>query len=206
MARVPHSVVVHAVNRQSPVPAVIVYGRHVATSMTGVAWFSGMSAVLTTFATDIDALETAEAAAKKKTLGAAAARNTKLRKVHSDLDAIKSGIQAIIDANPDQAAEIASAAGAGLRKHGVRVKPELAARMMPTPGSVKLTARRVKKGASYEWQYSTDGKTWLSAGSSTVANQIVAGLVAGTAYLFRFRATVGHTTADWSQTLAFIAH
>jgi hypothetical protein len=50
------------------------------------------------------------------------------------------------------------------------------------------------------------GKTWVSAGTTTVADTTVLGLTAGTMYLFRVQTTLARTTGDWSQQLAFMVH
>jgi hypothetical protein len=93
-----------------------------------------------------------------------------------------------------------------LQKAGKHEKDPFSA-AMNGPGTALLRAKAVKKGASYEWQMSSDGGvTWVALGNSTVADMPVTGLVAGKTYMFRFRTTIAHTTSDWSQVISLFAH
>ncbi len=71
-----------------------------------------------------------------------------------------------------------------------------------TPGEVLVRAKAVLR-ASYEWQYSLDGKTWLAMGTTTVANTSLLGMTVGTTVWFRFRTTVKKTTSDWVPPISF---
>ena len=67
------------------------------------------------------------------------------------------------------------------------------------PGSVKLTAKAVADRASYEWQYSTDQKTWTNAPASLQAKTVITGLTSGTSYYFRFRGVTKAGEGAYSQ-------
>jgi hypothetical protein len=207
MAKLKHPIVDLKVDRDTPVPQVIIYGRHVVIVLTGSVWVPTPSPSLAALGADIDALEASEATAKAGTKGTAAARNTKLAKVFTDLESIRSQIQGIVDNNIAQSSEIAESTGMSIRTIAKHPKATLAVKMTTTPGMVKLFAKAVSRHASYEWQISTDGgKTWLPAGVTTVASTTVPSLTAGTLYYFRFRSTVGSTTSDWSQDISFLVH
>ena len=92
-----------------------------------------------------------------------------------------------------------------IKNAGRSSKPQLQARVTGVPGTLKLVAKAVRRGSAYLWQYSTDGKTWVTVGTSTEANVTVPGLTVGTVYYFRFNATFKHTTGDWSQIISFMA-
>src|SRR6185312_12811591 len=72
-----HPLVYLLVNRQTPVPEVLLYVRHVVTSLTGNTWVPATTVALTTVSSDADALQTAQTAALSKGLGLAEARNHK---------------------------------------------------------------------------------------------------------------------------------
>jgi hypothetical protein len=186
------------------VALLIVFVQHVVQAMTNNPWFVSLAALLATTSADLAALQAAEAAALTRAKGAAAARNDKRKVVVDDLILLKNGVQTVVNQNPGQAATIIESAGMFQKKVTARSKPHLAAAMARVnPGEVLVRAKAVK-GASYEWQYSLDGgKTWLPAGTTTVANTSVLGMTVGTTLLFRFRTTLKKTTSDWSPTISF---
>lgn len=203
MAKIRHPAVVLGVTRETPVPGIILYSRHVNLSMSGDARFSAMAALLATLGSDTDALELAETSVLSRGKGLAQVRNVLLIKVFTDLEGLRAGVQTLVDASPELGSVLSEAAGMGLKKRGTRNKANLAASMTSTSGTVRLVAKAVRKGASYEWQYSSDGTTWVTAGISTVANMTISGLTPLTLYHFRFRSTFRHTTSDWSQVISF---
>jgi hypothetical protein len=206
MSTVKHPLVDPDVTRQTPVPEVIQYSRHLTTTLSADARFSTLGALVTTLVNDTNALEKAQGPALTRATGAAAARDTLLGAVHTDIDNICQGVQALVDANPGQAEAYATAAAMHLRKRTSNPKPWLSAKMVKgTPGAAILRAKAVTRGSSYEWQSSSDGKTWTTVGFSTIASMTVTGLVAGSTYYFRFRTTKGHVTGDFTQALTFMA-
>jgi hypothetical protein len=182
----------------------ILFAQHVVQAMTHNPWFSSMAALVATTATDLAALVLAQAKALTKAKGAAEARDDARKLVYDDLLLIKSGVQTVINQNPSQAATIIESAGLFQKKVTLPFKPELEARMAPVaPGEVLVRAKAVKR-ACYEWQYSTDdGRTWISMGTTTVANTSLPGMTAGATLMFRFRTTIKKTTSDWSATINF---
>jgi hypothetical protein len=208
MPKLHHVLINPGVSRDTSVAEVIVSGRHIAALMNENKdlWFPAPTPTLEIVSKNLDALEAAEVTARTKAKGAAAARDTVLAIVHRDLDGLRHYVQSISDQNPGREAEIAGAAGMLTRKEGKHEKPTLAITMTKTPGEVLLRAKAVN-GASYEWQYSLDGgKTWVTAGHSTVADLTIPDLTVGAIYWFRLRTTLGHTTNDWSQVVSFMVH
>jgi hypothetical protein len=79
--------------------------------------------------------------------------------------------------------------------------------MGSVPGLIVILAKAVKRGAAYEWQYSTDGgKTWVAMGITTVADTTLLGATPGTTYSFRFRTTRKAATSDWSMVATLFVH
>jgi hypothetical protein len=183
----------------------IVFVQHVLQAMTNNPWFSTMAALIATTTTDLAALVLAQAKALAKAKGAVEARDDAKKLVYDDLMLLKSGVQTVVNQNVSQAATIIESAGFFQRKGTLPWKANLAALMAPvTPGEVLVRAKAVKGRASYEWQYSTDlGKTWITMGTTTVANTSLPGMTGGAALMFRFRTTVSKTTSDWSPTITF---
>jgi hypothetical protein len=194
------------VTRHTPVPEVIQYSRHLSTTLTGDTRFSGLASLVATLVNDTNSLEKAQGPAMTKAAGTAAARNSPLGLVHTDIDNICQGVQALMDANPGHEEEYATAAAMHVRKTNRSPKAWLAAKMVKgTPGTAIVRAKAVKRGSSYEWQISSDGKTWTTVGFSTMAHTTVTGLAAGSTYYFRFRTTTAHVTGDFGQALTFMA-
>jgi hypothetical protein len=67
-------------------------------------------------------------------------------------------------------------------------RADFAVRLGRTSGKVILIARSVGRKATYEWQYSIDGKDWTSVEQTHDAETTISGLAAATRYSFRFRA------------------
>ncbi len=122
------------------------------------------------------------------------------------MNGLKGFAQQVVNQNPAQALAIMESAGLSAKKPPTRRKPPLAARMGTVPGEVVVQAKAVPRGAAYEWQYSTDGKTWIAMGITTVASTTLLSATVGTIYTFRFRTTRKAATSDWSQTVVLFVH
>src|SRR5271167_4573695 len=100
MNTVTHPLVDPDVTRQTPVPQVIQYSRHLSTTLSADTRFSSLGSLVTVLVNDTNTLEKAQGPAMTRAKGAAAARNTVLGDVHTDIDNICQGVQALCDANP----------------------------------------------------------------------------------------------------------
>jgi hypothetical protein len=196
-----------ALNLPEVAALLIVYGRHVVQEMTNNPWFPSPEPPLATVTADLDALEASEATVLSGTRGTAALRDLDRAAVESDLVGLKGHVGAVVAKNPAQAVAIIESAGMSPKRYTRPDKPDLAAVMGPVPGQAVVRAKAVGRGAAYEWQSSADGgKTWVAMGLTTVARTSLPGLVQGTTYLFRFRATFRNVTRDWSQSVSLFAH
>jgi hypothetical protein len=154
---------------------------------------------------DVDALDSAQTATHTRAAGVVAARDAKLVIVRSDLVKVCAYVQGLVDASPADAATIAQNAGLYLRKTTVASKSELSAKPdKTTSGSVDLVAKLGGVKASHEWQYSTDGKTWIGATPTLQAKTTISGLTPGSTVYFRHRAITKNGPDAWSQTVSMI--
>ena len=150
-------------------------------------------------------LETAETATKTRAAGTVAARNAAKVALVSALKTEVATIQAIADADPDNAAAIITSTSLNLRKKPAQAKAPFAAKQGAVSGTVHLAAKSAGARAAYDWEWSTDGgKTWTQVESTTKAKTSIAGLPAGTTVTFRFRSVTPKGQSDWSAPLSFL--
>ena len=113
-------------------------------------------------------------------------------------------VQQVADANPATAQSLIEGAGFTIRKTTSRPKSPIKAEPGGVPGSVKLSAKAVAQRASYEWQYSTDQKTWINAPASLQAKTVITGLTTGTPVYFRFRGVTKAGEGAYSQVVQIL--
>jgi hypothetical protein len=188
------------------VKTAITYAQSVATGMAANATsFPTPTPTLAVFQADIAALVTAETAVLARTKGAVETRNAKLAIVKSDLENLRTYVQAVADAaNPGNAAAMIESVGMTLRKVTLHDKPELGIKQGSVSGTVVLTAKAAGKRAAYDWQYSTDQKTWTPVPPTLQAKTGVAGLTAGTVYFFRVQPLLRTGEQNWSSISSFM--
>ena len=84
-------------------------------------------------------------------------------------------------------------------------KPALSVKQGSVSGTVTLVAKAAATKAAYNWQYSTDQKTWTSPPQTLKAKTGVSGLTAGTTYSFRSQAlTPKSGEGDWGQIVSLL--
>jgi hypothetical protein len=67
-----------------------------------------------------------------------------------------------------------------------------------------VTAKAADKRAAYDWQYSTDQKTWTPIPATLQAKTGVSGLTAGTVYYFRVQPLTRTGEQNWSGLVSFM--
>jgi hypothetical protein len=159
---------------------------------------------LATIEADIAGLNTSESAVLSRVKGAAQERNVKLATVKADLDHLMAYVQATADASPASAESIIEAAGMSTRKLVTHPKNDIKVEQGSVSGTAALIAKAVATRASYEWQYSTDQKTWTNAPTTLQAKTDIVGLTAGTAYFFRVRGVTKAGEQNWSQVVSLL--
>jgi hypothetical protein len=183
---------------------VLTFAQNVASALASNTHFPAPTPSLATFQADIAALNTAETAVLSRTKGAVETRDAKLAIVKSDLENLKAYVQGVAATTPSDADAIIESAGLTTRKVTLHDKPALAAKQGSVTGSVNLVAKSAAKRAAYNWQYSTDQKTWTTVPMTIQAKTGFAGLTAGTQYYFRVQPVTDSGVTDWSQVVALI--
>jgi len=179
------------------------YAQFIHDSMKKSRFFPDPPVPLATFAADIAALRAAQSATLTRAKGTADDRNAKLAKVKGDLEALRVYVQWVAEFSPGNAAEIVLGAGMDLKKPGLFDKPVLRVKQGPGPGKVLVIAKAAGDRASYEWQYSRDGLTWIDAPPTRQARTTLSGLAARSVWYFRFRSLGKKGHSNWCDAVSF---
>jgi hypothetical protein len=168
--------------------------------------FTAPNPALPAVTTNTTDLEDAEATARTRVVGSAAARDVAFEKSNDDLTGLLGYVQRLADLAADEptAISIIQAAGFGVRRNGVRVKPLLAVKNTEVEGEIKLTAKAAGKRASYEWQQSPDGSTWTTFDITLQAKTILDGLTSGDKWFFRVRAILITGEQSWTSAVGIV--
>ena len=180
--------------------------RVIVTKMTGNIYVTAPTPPLAQVTKDIDALDLANQAALKGPKGSAAARDSALGVVRSDMRQLKGCVQVVCDANVMQAQTIIESCGMSVAKRALRVWAELVVKYGAVSGAAVLRARLLKGKGIHAWQMSTDEKTWTDLPATTKASTTVTGLTPATVYYFRHRTYTKVGYSDWGPVVSFIAH
>ena len=175
------------------------FAQSIIDAMTDNSHFPDPTPALTTLEADLAAFLAAEAAVLARTKGAVEERNAKVATLRADLRHLMDYIQGKADTNPSNADTIIQSSGMSVRRVTLHTKSDLSVKHGVVSGSAKLVAKAIARRASYDWQYSTDQKTWSEAPSTLQAKTIIDGLNPGTAYFFRFRCVTKVGEGAWSQ-------
>jgi hypothetical protein len=189
----------------SSAPALSTAGHSIVTQMTGNPHFTNPNPSLASVAGLLGQLDVAQTATKTRTSGTVPVRDEAKVAVKGALHALKSYVQQIADANPDQAESIIASAGMGVKKSPTRTKVGFTAKAGAVSGAVHLVAKAEASRASYEWQWSGDGgKTWTTVPVTIQARTTITGLPVATSCLFRYRPVTKRGEGDWSQVVTLL--
>jgi hypothetical protein len=180
------------------------YAQNIITLCTGNTTLPNPSPPLATLEADLTAFNAAEAQVLNRTKGAAESRNAKLATLKGDLEHLMDYVQLVADASPANAEAIIQGAGFAVRKIGSHIKAPLTVKQGDVSGAVKLAAKSVAQRASYNWQYSTDQKTWTDAPTTLQAKTDISGLTPATTYYFRFQGVTKAGVGDFSQVVSLL--
>jgi hypothetical protein len=195
------------------VAAVIVLARAIYEGMVAnPALFPAPNPAMAVFLALIVKLEASQLKALSKIPGAAVIRDADCDNVYNAMELLRTYVQSLCDASPEQAMVILKAAAMDARKVGTFHKPVLEVKPGPVPGTVILVAnataligKGVYKKALFNWQSSVDGgKTWVTLSPTPLATTQVSGLASATTVAFRVCVTVAKVTHDWSQAVTFL--
>jgi hypothetical protein len=168
--------------------------------MTGNTWFPSPSPTLATVTSNSTALVSAQAVALTKAKGAAAERNAKLAIVVGDLKLLAAYVQSVADGDLANAISIIESAGMSVMKpKQITPKQDLALKHGAVSGVVMVFAKAQGPRSSYEWQWSTDGKTWTTLPTTIQANTSITGLTPGTTIYVRHAVVTKTGVSDFGQ-------
>ena len=180
------------------VPLLITQCQTITEGVAASPLFTSLAALLTAVNGGITGLVAAEATAMTRVKGAAQARDLKRDDLKTLMHQLKADVQKVADADPANAETIILSARMAVRKPTTRSKATFVATRGTVSGSAKLVVKAAAGRASYEWQYSTDGKTWTNMPVTLKAKTTIEGLIPGTTYSFRYRAVTKAGEGDWS--------
>ena len=169
-------------------------------AMTGNKSFPSPSPTLATVTSDSTSLASAQTVALTKAKGAAAERNVKLAVVVVDLRLLAAYVQGVAIGDPVNAISIIESAGMSVKKPRTTTpKQDLALKHGAVSGIVMVKAKAQGPRSSYEWQWSTDGKTWTSLPTTIQANTSITGLTPGTTIYVRHAVVTKTGVSDFGQ-------
>ena len=188
------------------IKSIISLAENIANAMNNNPSFPTPTPPIATLLADIAALNTAETAVLSRTKGAVETRNAKLAAVRNDLENLRGYVQIVAGAGtPANAPAVIEAAGMTIRKVTTQDKPALAAKAGTVSGTIHLSAKAAGRTAAYDWQYSTDQKTWTTLPMTLQAKTGVTGLASGTTYYFRVQVLIRTGAENWSQIVSLMA-
>jgi hypothetical protein len=183
---------------------------------SNIAMFAGLPITMPAFLALITALAAAQQTATgTKAKGTASTRNSKRNAVWTAMSNVQSCVQGLADAmSVADATTLIEAAGMLVARAATRRKETLTATLTAAPGVVQLAANRTAlvgaadahKKVTFNWETSTDGKTWQALPSGAYASTNASGLTLMTTYAFRVSVTVGNTPGAWSQAVSVLVH
>ncbi len=163
----------------------------------------------------ITTLDKAESLARTRAAGAASARNVERTALVGLLETALTYVQQIADASAtyDEAVAVIEAAGMLVAIVPQHNKQILEIKQGPQSGSAVLSAFARLLGAGghtkafFNWQQTSDGKTFINLPSTPKAKTTVTGLTPLATYGFRVSVTKADgTTGEWTQIFYFIVH
>ena len=191
-------------NLPTPTPALIVRANAIVGGMSAdPTMFPSPNPPLATVTAQINTLASAETACETHTAGTVAIRDAAKKTLVTSLHALKAYVQLLVNASPAEAQPIAQAAAMALKKKKAAGKLPLTIKSIAS-GTVQLVAKATAGSGAYEWQYSTDGKTWVSTPSSTQSKTTIPNLQPGTTLYFRQRAITKTGPSDWGDPVVHV--
>jgi len=191
--------IIAVLNFPTDIDDFIIYARGIHASMSANPLFAGLAAKVAALLLNINKLETAHTGTKATPpTHTTAQRDTELVKVKNDLRTLKGDVQALADADTDNAEVIIEAAGMHVKRFGAINKQDLTAKDGPVSGNVKLIAKGpTQKRAAHDWATSQDGTNWTPLTPTLQSETEVTGLVPGTVVDLRHRYIYKNGPTDW---------
>jgi len=182
----------------------LVFARFVATRMAGNAHFPTPPVAPSALLAAVQELDEAEVATRRRTRGTAAARDQKLQVVHGLLGQLATYVVGVAQQRGVDAEAVLASSGFDQKRTAGPGKWVFTAAQGERSGEVKLKTARAGRGASYDWQHSTDGVGWVDWRRTSKASTVIPGLKPGTRYLLRVRSFFKDVLGDWSDPITFL--
>jgi hypothetical protein len=196
---------VGALNLSEVVPVMSKQSKSIVQSMTNNPFFTNpINPLLATVSNHLGDLDDAEAKVELGGKSATSARNLAKKTVKRDMQQLLGFVQATADADPDQAEAIIRSAGMSVKRITVRQKNKDEARQGDVSGTVILIAMFAGRRALYQWQWSSDQKTWTNLPTTFITRTGMSGLTPGMTYCFRSQVDTRAGISDWSQVVAIL--
>jgi hypothetical protein len=174
--------------------------------LAAIAQFPNLPITLAAFLALIEPFDAAQDSMKAKPRGLASVRDTKRDDVWTAMHTLRIYVQSLADGlSAPAAAALIESAGLLVAGVPIHIKPFLEAKPTTLPGVVHILANASllvgssSKRVTFNWQWSTDGKTWSSLPSTPLADTEMTGLTPMTTYYFRVSVTISRVVGEWSQ-------
>jgi len=194
-----------ALNMPRRIHDYIYQAQFIADCLAGDPIYEDSTPPLDVFEAHLATLRQAAQHVSTRALGSVQARNAAAVAVQADLNGLCLFVTRLAEAAPtDVGPAIITNAGMYVKNATGPVKSGFVVKQGRVSGTARMIARAERKKASYDWQYSLDGVTWLFLASTVHAHQDVTGLVPGKVYFFRYRSLTKAGTGDWGQVVSLL--
>jgi hypothetical protein len=162
---------------------------------------------LSTMADLVQAVVTAQTAARGRGQGTREARDLAVKDLKNGGAMLAAWIQGVVNARPGSASAILAASGYGEKGVGKYSKPDLGVSQKQPGGPVVLDGKAAPRHARafYGWRYMLPGETtWVMLPNTNEAHTVVTGLPALATVTFAYQITVKSVPGEWSQPVSFL--
>jgi hypothetical protein len=192
-----------ALNRPKGMGQFISFARFIATRMSNNPFFPSPNVPMATLSAHIDALEAAQVLTLSRR-DSTRARDALYEQVLADLRALKVYVETVANERGDDREVVVASAGMSIKQVRGPKKPLFSARQLARSGSVQLVVVHPGRPATFYWQRSLDGQTWLDVEDTVVASTPIHGLTPGVLYWFRYRVRTSQGLSDWSDAITLL--
>jgi hypothetical protein len=183
-------------NRPRTMGHFILFARFIASRMQGNPYFPSPTVPIATLAAHIAELEAALTLSQRNTVKA---RDAAFHAVLTDLTTLAVYVQTVAQGRPLDAVAIVASAGMSIKQFPGPGKATFVVKQGKLSGTVTLVVRHPGRVATFYWQRSSDGTTWIDEEDGVVANTTIQNLTPGAFYWFRYRLRTSKGLGEWSQ-------
>jgi hypothetical protein len=193
-----------ALNHPKRIGQFIAFARFIASRMANNPFFPSPNVPIATLFAQIEELAAAQALTLSRR-GTGKARDASYQRVLASLMALKTYVERVANERRQDGEVLIASAGMSVKQTRGPNKPLFKVKQLKTSGWVRLEVRHPGRVATFYWQRSIDGKTWIDEEDSVVAHLDVHGLTPGVLYWFRYRVrTSKGLGGDWSDPITLL--